>query len=100
MQVKTPDQRTMQAVVTLLSPYCSELSPTTLVEALRSYDTRDEDIPKYLTKHEAARMLGLSWYTVVRMAKQGSLPAKKVGRQWRFPLHELERYREDTTNHE
>lgn len=38
---------------------------------------------------EAAGMLGVSRYTVYRWIKVGILPAKKFGRLWLIPRHEL-----------
>ncbi len=34
----------------------------------------------------AARMLGVSRWLVVRLARVGKLPGKKVGKEWRFRL--------------
>lgn len=38
----------------------------------------------YLTVEEVARRFGVNVTTVYRLAKQGRLPAFKVGNQWRF----------------
>jgi excisionase family DNA binding protein len=46
-----------------------------------------------LTPEEAARLLGLSPFTVRRLLRQGELPGRKVGkRQWRIPRAGLEEY--------
>jgi excisionase family DNA binding protein len=46
-----------------------------------------------LTPEEAARLLGLSPFTVRRLLRQGELPGRKVGkRQWRIPRADLEEY--------
>lgn len=37
-----------------------------------------------LTVEEAARLLRLSPYTIRKLARQGRLPGRKVGRSWRF----------------
>jgi excisionase family DNA binding protein len=37
-----------------------------------------------LTVVEAAELLSLSPYTVREMARRGEIPAKKVGKEWRF----------------
>jgi excisionase family DNA binding protein len=42
-----------------------------------------------LTTKEAAEFLGLSIFTVCKYAKAGIIPAKKVGRDWRFYLPTL-----------
>ena len=39
---------------------------------------------EYLTPNEVASILGVSVETVRRLARSGQLPAKRVGRQWRF----------------
>jgi excisionase family DNA binding protein len=39
---------------------------------------------------EAARVLGVNKSTVYEMANQGTIPAFRVGRLWRFSLTELE----------
>jgi excisionase family DNA binding protein len=46
-----------------------------------------------LTPEEAARLLGLSPFTVRRLLRQGELPGRKVGkRQWRIRRADLEEY--------
>ncbi len=54
-----------------------------------------------LTPEEAARVLGLSPFTVRRLLRQGELPGRKVGkRQWRIPRSDLEEYlRAPNTTH-
>jgi excisionase family DNA binding protein len=43
------------------------------------------DEPKeFLDTHELAEWLGVPEYTVTREAREGRLPARKVGRGWRF----------------
>lgn len=39
---------------------------------------------RLLTVSEVAELLRINKSTVYRMAKQGRLPATRVGRQWRF----------------
>ena len=38
----------------------------------------------YLTIQDVAKRFGVNTTTVYRLAKQGKLPAFKVGSQWRF----------------
>lgn len=45
---------------------------------------------KLLTVAEVADLLRINKSTVYRMAKQGRLPATRVGRQWRFRESVLE----------
>jgi excisionase family DNA binding protein len=40
---------------------------------------------EYLTTTEAAKLLKVSSSTVQKLAREGSLAAFKVGKQWRFP---------------
>lgn len=40
---------------------------------------------EYLTTAEAAKLLKVSSSTVQKLARDGSLAAFKVGKQWRFP---------------
>ena len=42
-----------------------------------------------LTTREVAERLKVSGSTVRRMAREGRLPAMRVGKLWRFPLQEL-----------
>jgi len=44
----------------------------------------------FMTIEEVAGMLRLSRDTVYRLAANGELPGKKVGRAWRFPKQEIE----------
>ncbi|MDH3308069.1 MAG: helix-turn-helix domain-containing protein [Acidimicrobiia bacterium] len=47
---------------------------------------------KLLTARQVQEMLDIDASTVYRMAGDGRLPAVKVGRQWRFPAEELQRF--------
>jgi excisionase family DNA binding protein len=42
-----------------------------------------------LTAEEAATLLKVSSKTVLKLARDGELPAQKVGRAWRFSRAEL-----------
>lgn len=42
-----------------------------------------------LTGAEAAALLRVSLKTVLRLARDGDLPGRKVGREWRFSRSEL-----------
>ena len=85
MKVEPIPPNTLAAVITLLSPNVPDLSALTLVHALKSYETDDAspDRPFFVDKHRAARLLGVSWWTIVRMCKSGELDAVKVRGQWR-----------------
>lgn len=51
---------------------------------------------RLLTVSEVADLLRINKSTVYRMAKQGRLPATRVGRQWRFRKSVLDRLLEPT----
>lgn len=42
--------------------------------------------------NEAAKYVGLSTFTVRKMAKDGSLPAAKIGRAYRFKKDDIDAY--------
>ena len=44
----------------------------------------------YLTVEEVAKRFGVNPTTVYRLAQRGTLPAFKVGNQWRFHIDMLE----------
>ena len=50
-----------------------------------------------LTATQVQALLGVDRSTVYRMAEDGRLPAVKIGRQWRFPAHRIERMLEVQT---
>lgn len=45
-----------------------------------------------LTPNELSRILKLHPFTVTRLAREGKLPAFKVGGSWRFQKDEFERW--------
>ena len=45
---------------------------------------------RLLTSKEVAALLGFSEWTVRKWAREGELPAVKVGRAWRFPARLIE----------
>lgn len=78
------------AACAVLGPYVPELSPTSLVKALREHEVNPRALrPKMLNKHQASELLGISWYTLVSHAKTGRIPAVRVGSQWRFDEAEM-----------
>ena len=46
----------------------------------------------FLTPEQAAKMLNLSAYTIRAYARQGIIPAHKIGRTWRFSKTDLEEW--------
>ena len=49
-----------------------------------------EDYPPIMTIVEVAQYLGLHELTVRRLAREGAIPALKLGRQWRIKRDLLE----------
>lgn len=47
---------------------------------------------RLLTPREAARWLKIAPQTVVRMARRGDLPGRRVGRRWRFLQAEIRQW--------
>lgn len=47
---------------------------------------------KLMDVTEAAQYVGLSTFTVRRLAKQGVLPAAKIGRAYRFKREDIDSY--------
>jgi excisionase family DNA binding protein len=47
---------------------------------------------KLMDVQEAANYVGLSTFTVRRLAKQGALPAAKIGRAYRFKREDIDSY--------
>ncbi len=45
-----------------------------------------------MTIDEVARYMQVSRFTVYRLAKRHSIPATKIGRQWRFQKEEIDRW--------
>lgn len=54
---------------------------------------------RLMTISEVAAYMRVSRFTVYRLAKGRSIPATKIGRQWRFQKEEIDRWLRDE-NHE
>ena len=71
----------LNAVVTMLSPYIQDLSPTALLKALESYNEDNEAVAtkqyqrpqKPYTRQEAAELLGVAMPTIDRYMANGTL---------------------------
>jgi len=86
MQVKTVPAPTLSAVSTLLPPYIPGLTPSVLIQAIKAHESGDTTTPGHMVNvRTAARILDVSLWTVVRMIKDGKLPGRKIGAQWRVP---------------
>ena len=78
MELKNITPSTLAAVTTLLQPHCPDLSPTTLVKALKSYQatattTEANTISKPMTRKEVAELIGCSLQSVNRYMNDGKL---------------------------
>jgi excisionase family DNA binding protein len=49
-------------------------------------------IDRLMTIEEVAAYMQVSRFTVYRLAKDRSIPATKIGRQWRFHKEEIDRW--------
>lgn len=58
-----------------------------------------ENLPPIMTIAEVAAYLGLHELTVRRLAREGALPALKLGRQWRVKRDLLEKWIEKRSLH-
>jgi excisionase family DNA binding protein len=55
---------------------------------------RPRDFEPLLNLQEAAAILGMHWKTLEGMARNGKVPAFKVGKRWRFRLSSLNNWLE------
>ena len=53
-----------------------------------------------LTPEQVSELFNLKVRQVTELARQGRIPAVKVGRLWRFPLDSLKRWIEDNQNNQ
>lgn len=67
----------------------SELKTT---EYANIYIGGDEGTNAVMTSMEAAEYLKMHVKTVCRLAKEGKIPAKKVGSEWRFLKNVLDKW--------
>jgi len=78
MELKNITPSTLAAVTTLLQPHCPDLSPTTLVKALKSYQATatteaNNAISRPMTRKEVAELIGCSLQSVNRYMNDGKL---------------------------
>ena len=59
---------------------------------MRDVEVMMEYQDEILTSEEASEFLKVSNKTVLRLARDGALPAQKIGRAWRFCRSELVAY--------
>ncbi len=94
---QTPPENVLNGAVALLQPYMETLSPTALVRALKAYEEGNptSDLPEFLTKHEAGKVLNAHADTVARWCRSGILKGVKIGQRWKIPAEEIRRLAEE-----
>ena len=45
---------------------------------------KEANLSEVITDRQLAEILGVGWKTIQRMARQGEIRGKQVGRAWRF----------------
>ena len=92
MQIeKTLNQDVLAGAVALLRRHIPELTPATLVNAIRNFDTEAKPhtntsaMEKPLSRKEAADLLGISLVTLDKMIRNQTLAAVRIGRHVRIP---------------
>jgi excisionase family DNA binding protein len=61
-------------------------------DSSKIYIGGEEHVGQVMTSIEAAEYLKMHVKTVCRLAKEGKIPAKKVGSEWRFLRSVLDRW--------
>jgi excisionase family DNA binding protein len=59
---------------------------------MRDVEVMMQSQDEILTAEEASELLKVSNKTLLRLARDGALPAQKIGRAWRFCRSELVAY--------
>jgi excisionase family DNA binding protein len=97
MQIKeTLSQEIIEDVCFLLRRYIPELTPTSLVNALKEYGnnteaTKEQAIDKPLTRIETAKLLSMSLPTLDKLIKNGLIHANVIGRRVLINPEEIKR---------
>ena len=83
MNRRAVPQHVVSTAVAILQPFCPDLSPAGLIEALQSIDQpRPVARPrKPLTRRQAAEILQVSLNSINRYVKAGTLRAYKIGKR-------------------
>ncbi len=84
----------LRATVDILAPHAKSLTAEKLAAFLQSIDASSEAQKsffkdKLIDKHEAAQLLGVQWFTIYRMIRDGQLPAVKIRKQWRIRMSDI-----------
>ena len=76
MKLISPNPSILAAATALLQPYVPDLSPRSLVEALKGYEAAEatgDTIERPLTRQQVAALLGMSLNSVNRYLNSGKL---------------------------
>lgn len=103
MQIKSslnPDA--ISGAVGLLQRHVPDLTPKTLVAAIRGFDEEHDGrqkptIEKPLSRKQVAELLGVSLVTVDKFIRNGELHAVKIGRHVRIDVESMRQFMENGT---
>ena len=77
-------------MLSILTPFVPELTPQSLVTALKRHETDGHSpLSPMVDPQRAAALCGVSVFTIRRMIKDRRLAAKRIGRQWRIRESDL-----------
>jgi len=99
MQVKDSiNTAIVSAAVAMLQAFVPELTPSRLIAALQSYDSKGKEQTDHnarprqpYTVAEVSNLLRISKPTIYRMAKRGELPLTKIGSSTRICAEEVDK---------
>jgi excisionase family DNA binding protein len=96
MKLKPVPANTLAAIAALLGPYVEqELAPHDILAAIRGHDGRaavDPAARRVLSLSEAGNALGVTKWTVRRMAMDGRIESLKIGSLWKIPLSAIDTF--------
>ena len=83
MKKQAVPEHIVSTAVSVIQPYCPDLSPAGLIEALRRIAQPRPVAPprKPLTRRQAAEILQVSLASINRYVKAGTLRAYKIGKR-------------------
>jgi excisionase family DNA binding protein len=89
-------QTTTAAGAAFLARFGAEVDPALSTAPTSPAASKAAGQPLFYTLREAAALLQISEATYYRSVREGRLPGRKVGGQWRVARSALHRYAEDT----
>jgi len=93
VKVRQVPPNVLAAVSALLTPYCADATPTTIVAALQAHGAgpaADPAARRLLSLREAGHALGFSAHTARRRVADGTLKAVRIGGVFRIPVTEID----------